>query len=120
MTTGVVVVTLLAALAVAFVIAPLLRRDAAEAELARDAMSEERELQSRQDMLLAALKDLEDDRAEDKIDETDYAEAQASLSSKAVEVMKRLETVAEQRRREAARPPGPVGIARPDEPESGR
>ena len=48
------------------------------------------------------------------------AEAQASLSSKAVEIMKRLETAAEQRRREAARPPGPVGIARPDEPESGR
>ena len=119
MTAGLWIVALLALIGVAIVVAPLLRRDAASAELETDAMSEERELQSRHAMLLAGLKDLEDDRAEDKVGANDYAEAQANLTARAVEIMKQLDTLAERRRRDAQRPPGPVGVVRTDGPESG-
>jgi hypothetical protein len=92
MTAGVVVTLLVAALASAFVLAPLARRQG-EAESPDDRASAERELLSRKQMLLSALKDLEDDRATDKLDEADYTELKARLSAQAIEVLKRLDVV---------------------------
>ena len=88
---GIVTVLILAAVAVAFVVAPLLRKDAAEAERVAAAASEEIDMQSRHSMVLAALKDLDDDRATEKIDENDYEEMRGRLTVQAVEIMKRLD-----------------------------
>lgn len=77
--------------ALAFVLAPLFRRDAAQAERVAAATSTVRELQSRREMLLAALKDLEDDRATGKLDDRDYDELKGKLTGQAVDVMKRLD-----------------------------
>lgn len=77
--------------ALAFVLAPLFRRDAAQAERVAAATSTVRELQSRREMLLGALKDLEDDRATGKLDDHDYDELKGKLTSQAVDVMKRLD-----------------------------
>jgi hypothetical protein len=94
----VVLVLLLASAVVAFVLAPLFRRDAAEAERVGAVHSEERDLASRREMLIAALRELEDDRAARRIDEPDYAELHARLSSEAVDVMRQLDAIDEARR----------------------
>jgi cell division protein FtsB len=104
MTAGVVLSLLVAAAVIAFVAAPLLRSDAARAERVAAALDEAAELRSRREMLLASLKDLEDDRATDKIDEKDFAELNARLTGKAVELMKRLDEL------EQARPSRPVPV----------
>lgn len=93
MTLGLLLSLGVAAAATWFVVAPLLRRDAAEAERVGAVKSEERDLRSRHEMLLAALKDLEDDRATGKIDDADYARMHGELSAQAVAVMKQLDTL---------------------------
>ena len=114
MTLALAVVLVVAAAAVAFVVAPLLRRDAAEAERIGAAVSDERDLSSRHEMLLASLKDLEDDRSTGKLDDADYARVKAELSSQAVAIMKQLDALGEARRRAApvalpdAEPQGPA------------
>jgi len=93
LTVGLALAACLTAAAAWFVIAPLLRRDAAEAERIGAAKSEERDLRSRHEMLLAALKDLEDDRATGKIDDADYAHLHGDLTSQAVAVLKQLDAL---------------------------
>jgi hypothetical protein len=90
MSAGMLVAFVLGAGALAFVLAPLVRRDIAQAEQASSAVSLARELQSEREMLLAALKDLEDDRATDKIGDADYAALKAKLTERAIEVMRRI------------------------------
>jgi len=77
--------------ALAFVLAPLFRKDAALAERVVAATSALRELRSRREMLMAALKDLEDDRATGKLDDRDYEELKGKLTTQTVAVMKRLD-----------------------------
>ena len=92
MTTGALLALLIALAAAAFVVAPLLRRDALEPEERPEAaIGELRELHERQQMLLASLKDLEDDRATDKLDEQDYERLKSELSGQAIEVMQRID-----------------------------
>ena len=91
MAAGVILTLLVAAAATAYVAAPLLRKDAAEAERVLGAISEAAELESRREMLLTSLRDLEDDRATNKIDDEDYAELYNRLTGEAVEVMKRID-----------------------------
>ena len=87
------------ALAVAvFVIAPLFRPDAREAERVANALSTEQDLNTRHTMALAALRDLEDDRQTGKIGDGDYAQMKALLESRAVDLMKSLDALAAQRR----------------------
>lgn len=93
MSAGTVVSVLLAASTVAFVLAPLFRKDAAEAEKIARAESEAMELLSQKDMALAALKDLDDDRDTGKIDDRDYRELHTRLTTRAVDVMKRLDAL---------------------------
>lgn len=114
MTAGGLLALLVGAGVAAFIAAPLFRRDAVEAERVAAAVSEAAELEARREMLLAALRDLEDDRATAKIDDADYAELRARLSHQAVEVMKRLDAIDEQRKREAP-PARPVGLPRDEQ-----
>ena len=91
MSAGVVAGLLLAAGAAAFVLAPLFRRQS-EIDQARSASTLElQDLQSRHDMALGALKDLEDDRSTGKIGDIDYRELKTKLTAEAVEIMKQLD-----------------------------
>lgn len=100
-----VVLLVLLGCVTAFVLAPLFRADAAEAERVGAVVSEERDLASRREMLVAALRDLEEDRAAGKLDEADYAELHARLSAEAVDVLRQVDAIDEARRRG-----GPVGV----------
>lgn len=86
-----IVVILLSAAVLGFVAAPLLRSDAAEAERIVSAESAAVDLHSKQSMLLASLKDLKDDRATGKLDESDYVEFEKQISTEALEVMTQIE-----------------------------
>ena len=91
MSAGIVVGLLLAAGAAAFVLAPLFREQS-EVDQKRSAANHElQDLQSRHDMALGALKDLEDDRSTGKIGDIDYGELKAKLTAEAVEIMKQLD-----------------------------
>jgi predicted nuclease with TOPRIM domain len=96
--TGAIVIIALGLATLAFVSVPLLRKDAAEAERLASAASEASELNSQQEMLLASLKDLEDDHSTDKLDQADYEELKGRLSAQAVDVMKRMDDLEELRK----------------------
>jgi len=113
MTPGIVAALALGVAALAWLVAPLLRADAAEAERVGAAVSEERDLRSRRDMVLAALRDLEDDRDTGKIDDRDYAGLRAHLETEAIGLMKQIEALDRARSDR-----GPVSL--PPEPESAR
>lgn len=89
--TTVLLVVMLAGAVAAFVLAPLFRDDAAEAERVAGALSEAQDLQSQREMALAALRDLEDDRQTGKIGDEDYADLKNRLSTRAVDVLERLD-----------------------------
>ena len=92
MTVGLVLTLLLALLAAAWVVAPLLRPGAAEPELGSSgSLDGLRELHARHQALLASLRDLEDDRETDKLDDEDYATLKSRLTAEAIEVMRRLD-----------------------------
>lgn len=89
------VVLLLAAAAAAFVLAPVVRRDALEEDRARALPGELADLLAEREMVLAGLRDLEDDRETGKVGEQDYGELRARLSARAVEILKRLDELDE-------------------------
>lgn len=97
MTLGALVSIGIAAGTVAFVLAPLFRKDSPSERREESATLEIQELRSHHEMALAALKDLEDDRATGKIGDADYNELRAKLTSQAVETMKRLDSLEEGR-----------------------
>src|SRR5262245_1954558 len=74
-------IVLLALAAAAYVLAPLFRSDAADAERAARALSAEEDLHARYGMAVAALRDLEEDRATGKIGDADYAAQEAGLAA---------------------------------------
>jgi hypothetical protein len=80
--------------AAGFVLAPLFRSDAAEAERVAKRLSAEDDLHAHQAMAVAALRDLEDDRATGKLDDLDYATMKGSLEAKAIDLMKRIDAAA--------------------------
>ena len=86
-----VLIALMALVAAAFVLAPLFRPDAREAERAAKALSAEEDLHARYGMAVAALRDLEDDRATGKIGDADFAAQEAELQARALELMKRID-----------------------------
>ena len=103
------VLGLLGAAALVWIVGPLLRSTATRSDELAEGLGRARELQSRHQQLLASLRDLEDDRTTDKIDEADYDEMRARLSAEAIEVMRELdrlkderETIAEAARKAAA------------------
>jgi len=80
------------------VLAPLFRPDAQDRERVANALSAEQDVTTRHAMALSALRDLEDDRATGKIGDADYAALRARLEGRAVELMKRLDALATERR----------------------
>jgi cytochrome c-type biogenesis protein CcmI len=109
-TLGAVLSILLIAAAVVFVLAPLFRKDAAVLERRATALSDEEELASQQEMAMASLKDLEDDRATGKIADRDYEDVKARLTRRAVEILKRQDDLAARKSRPQAVPdPPPSG-----------
>jgi DNA anti-recombination protein RmuC len=102
----------LIAAALAFIVAPMFRADARQQEQVSQVLSEARELQSQHDMLMASLKDLEDDRAQEKIAQEDYDEFKAKTTTRIVALMKRLDEL----KQEHARPAGPRAVNPPAEP----
>jgi cytochrome c-type biogenesis protein CcmI len=114
MTAGILLSLVVGAVVAAYVLAPLLRADAAEAERVSSVVSEERDLRSRREMLLSALKDLEDDRATGKIDQKDYSQLHRELSTEAIEIMKQLDAMDEARATSS-----PVALPRPKGDTSG-
>lgn len=110
MTAGILVLLALATAALVFVVAPLMRSDVGDVERASRGLSEARELQSEHDMLLASLKDLEDDRATDKIGDDDYEALKSRTTRQMIEVMKRMDAM----KRERDRAGGPRPVRPPD------
>ena len=110
MTPGIVIVVLLGATVAAILLAPLLRKDAAKAELLADHRSEERDLASHQATILASLKELEEDREHHKIGDADYDSLKAQLTRQAVELMRRVDE-AKERRRASEAPPRPRAVS---------
>lgn len=94
MTTGVILALLALVGTAVYVIAPLLRSDALVPEESSGASVDElRDLHARQQMLLASLKDLEDDRSTDKVGDEDYESLKSRLSTQAIEIMQRIDRV---------------------------
>jgi hypothetical protein len=60
-------------------------------------------------MALAALRDLEEDRATGKIGDADYDDLKARLSNRAVAVLKRLDEIARLGPRPVPQPPDEPG-----------
>ena len=98
---GTLLAAVLGIVALAFVLAPLFRGATDRVEQQTESLSELRELHAKQQMLLASLKDLEDDHATDKVSEEDYNELRSRLSAEAIEVMRALDAD-EQRRADEA------------------
>ena len=86
-----VAIAVLALAAAAYVLAPLFRPDAIEAERAARVLSAEEDLHARYGMAVAALRDLEEDRATGKIGDADFAAQEAELQASALELMKRID-----------------------------
>lgn len=95
MSFGIVVAGVAGAAALGWVVTPLFRRDAVEVERSARVLSERAELLSRKEQLLAALRDLEDDRDTGKMNATDYRELEARLTAQAAEVLERLDRIDE-------------------------
>lgn len=105
MTAGVMVAVLVGLVAVAWIFAPLVRPESAIAERAAGHDSERADLRSRKEMLLGALRDLEDDHDTGKLVDSDYLPLKARLETEAVEVLQRLDTLdGGERRRPAVVP----------------
>jgi cytochrome c-type biogenesis protein CcmI len=114
MSAGILLTLIVAGVSGYFILAPLLRADAAEAERISAAVSEERDLQSRREMLMGALKDLEDDRATGKIDQKDYTQSKTELSTETIEIMKQLDALEQARAKSS-----PVALPKPKADTSG-
>jgi hypothetical protein len=92
----------------AFVLAPLFRPGAAEAERVARRVSEEEDLHAQHAMALTALRDLEEDRATGKIGDDDYTRMKAALESRAIDLMKRIDAVSSAALNAPAAPAGPA------------
>jgi type II secretory pathway component PulM len=121
MTLGILLAVVIAVTALGYVLAPLLNRNALESDERSEASLDElRTLHARQQMLLASLKDLEDDRQTDKIGAEDFERLNSRLSQQTIEVMQRIDVVEKEREqilereREAGRPLAYPGKRRSD------
>jgi hypothetical protein len=88
-----------------WIVRPILRPAPANAMAGEKGLGRARELQSRHQQLLTSLRDLDDDRTTDKVDQADYDEMRARLSAEAIEVMRAMDELKDEREtaREAAR-----------------
>lgn len=94
---GGIVAAVLAAAGLAFILAPLFRADAAEAERTSRRRSEREEFVSRREMLFATLRDLEDDHDTGKITAADFETQRDRLTAETAAVLERLDALEEAR-----------------------
>ena len=104
MTLGALAAALLGLVALVYIVAPLLRGENAPAAREAAAASEARDLLSQREMLLASLRDLEDDHATAKVSDEDYENLKQQLTRQAVEVLKRLDDATAAVQQELERP----------------
>lgn len=76
-----------------WILAPLFRSDAVEAERSARRLSERAELLSRKEQMLSALRDLEDDRETGKINDRDYRDLHGKLTAEAAAILERLDAL---------------------------
>ena len=88
MTTAVVVIVLTTVAVAVFIARPLFRAELSREPRGPAHAGEWRDLRSQHERLLASLRDLEDDRATDKIGDDDYRKIHTRLSAQAIEVLK--------------------------------
>jgi len=118
MTGAIIVLGLLALATLAWIVVPILRPASTHSDEHAASLGRARELQSRHQQLLASLRDLEDDHTTDKIDEADYDEMRNRLSAEAIEVMRAMDELKDERdaaveaARKAAAPLRHPGAAR--------
>jgi type II secretory pathway component PulM len=118
MTGAIAVLGLLAAASLVWIVSPILRPASAQSEEHDKRLGLARELHSRHQQLLASLRDLEDDRTTAKIDDADYEEMRTRLSAEAIEVMRAMDELKDERdtaaeaARKAAAPLQHPGAAR--------
>ncbi|MDH3627594.1 MAG: hypothetical protein OEV00_07185 [Acidobacteriota bacterium] len=74
-----------------YVVQPLLRGGRPRSAIDAERLSQARTLESRQAMLVASIRDLEDDLAGDKIDKADHDTLHAQLTRETLEVMRELD-----------------------------
>ena len=92
MSSGTLIFLLLGTAVVAiYILQPLLRGGRQQEVFDAERLAEARTLESRQNMLVTALRDLEDDLAGDKIDQQDYDNLYARLTRETLEVMSELD-----------------------------
>ncbi len=109
MIAGILASLVLGLIVLGVVVAPLMHQNAAASEHCSESLSEARELRSRYEMLLASIKDLDDDRATDKIGDDDYERLHAQLSREVIDLMHRMDAQEAERAAEADRgAPRPV------------
>ena len=118
MTAAIVALGLLGLASLAWIVVPILRPASTHSDEHAASLGRARELQSRHQQLLASLRDLEDDHTTDKIDEADYDEMRNRLSAEAIEVMRAMDELKDERdsaaeaARKAAAPLRHPGAAR--------
>jgi hypothetical protein len=100
--TGVILGSLTGVAATALVLVPLLRRNGDPGKACAEPTGVEmHELESERRRILAALRDLEDDRATGKMGESDYRELRAKLVARGARILERIDAA-------VPRPGGPV------------
>jgi hypothetical protein len=98
MSAGIVASVLVTGAFAVYVFSPLFRGEIPLARRVADNTAEARDLQSKYDMLMSSLRDLEDDRATEKIGEEDYADLHARSTTQVIEVMRKLDALNAERR----------------------
>jgi|GEM_PF-5033478 len=91
MNPGTTTAFIMGAITMAWMFAPLFLKETGQKEDEAAVSGELHELRSRKEMLLAALKDLEDDYSTSKICDEDYGPLKHQLTGEAIEIMKRLD-----------------------------
>ncbi len=92
MVAGVIVALLILSGATLWVAWPLFRPESArEMEEPSPLMACARELESRREMLLSTLRDLDEDREANKLDPQDHAEIRGRLAVEAADVLRRID-----------------------------
>lgn len=98
-------IALTLAVATLYIVLPLLQRHDDPAPREARLLGAARDAQARHEMLLASLKDLEDDLATDKISVEDHALLEGRLKRQAIETLRELDAI--EKRRNNPPPPGP-------------
>lgn len=105
MTSAGIFLALILAAAAFYIVTPMLRESDETPHREAKLLDRARDAHARHAMLLASLKDLEDDLATDKISEEDHALLESRLKQQAIATLREIDEIEE--RRANPTPPGP-------------